>query len=167
MRWPLSLTLDRSNGKGIAHFISLQQLCRMSARLTYPGDKMESNPNNERRWLWDSADAILRPSESEKSFHELYDQLLWEVVTSTTEELQKLADKMWDHPYRELPTSIIVTICRILSTGLAPDREMMQNYAASGVTFCDPGEEEGFLSGYKRLQPMLPDQKERNNNALH
>lgn len=86
----------------------------------------------------------------------LYDQLLWEIVTSSTDELRKLGDRIFEEPYNDLPTPIVVTLCRILSTELAPNQDLMEHFAASAAPFCSPEEELGFRSGQKQIEQILP-----------
>lgn len=125
-----------------------------------------SSASGNRRWLWDTADELVeasrQPNDSDagrRRFHEVYDQLLWEVVTSPVDELGPFVEQLTTDSYNTIPAPIMVTACRIV--GLEPDASTEQvEWAFTGIAMhCDPVEEANALRGI-RARGGLPNDRE-------
>ena len=91
----------------------------------------------------------------EKSFdvkftrlYQLYDRMLWVILTSPAEELAAFADLLFQNPYIDLPVPLQVSIFRIMGLEFSDDERLRK--AECGISmYCDPLEEKHATRGIR------------------
>jgi len=74
-------------------------------------------------------------------FHQLYDRMLWVILTSPAEELAAFADLLFQNPYIDLPVPLQVSIFRIMGLEFSDDVERLRQAECGISMYCDPLEE--------------------------
>ena len=81
--------------------------------------------------------------------HQLYDRMLWVILTSPAEDLVVFADLLFQNPYIDLPVPLQVLIFRVMGLELSDDVERLRK-AESGISmYCDPVEEKHATRGIR------------------
>lgn len=100
----------------------------------------------------------------EKSFdlkfarlHQLYDRMLWVILTSPAEEVAAFADLLFQNPYIDLPVPLQVTIFRIMELEFSDDVERLRKAECGIRMYCDPVEEKHATRGIRaKLNSLEP-----------
>lgn len=141
-----------------------------------------------RRWLWDTAVELLAawapPGTGRTSvdsngwnrtergstpnlpqFQRAYDQLLWEIVTSTREELAPFAATLHSEPNINLPPSLQVAIWRLLGLEAGDDLSQMRDAVAYIAMYCSPSEEAGATETIRKRIRLTEQMQDTSKNA--
>ena len=108
-------------------------------------------------WLQGGIDRLVRattaPGDDLREYTAAYDECLWRIATSGSEELRPLVANAWLEPYSDLPIPLAVVACRLFAVMVRegdPDRFAAINFVAA---HCSTGEEEGALEGVHTSAP--------------
>ena len=104
-------------------------------------------------WLKSGVERLLEAMQKQdlEAYHSAYDDCLWRVTTSGKDELEEFVNNARQAPYCNLPTPLLVLMCRLYILESRECTTEVENGISFIVAHCSLGEEKGATGEFSHL----------------